>query len=1027
LIENSGTISATGALGQGNNRAIDVHLETAGVTIRQLAAAVGKPAPKIVGDVVLGSGDDLVDLQAGTVTGDLDFSKGGADRLQLSGDASLTGNITDMPAATGSSLAIALSGGSAILGNLNASTPLDISLADSTRFRGDINATGAGPVHIALANASVLNSQLTIGGSSDDTITLSDTAQFVGNANLGGGNNSLSLADHSSWNGSIAFGGGTDHLDLSGNAAVNATALTLGAGDDAVTLSGQATLSTGNIAFGNGHDSLSLIGQSAETGSIGFTDGDDALTLADSASIAGNVTFAGAHNHLSLADAAKLTGTVALGGDGIGTGVTLAGTSVLTGNISSSGATSATINLSDNALLKGDLILVSIAGNVVSLSDNARVTGRAILGEGSSQLSLADSAIISGNVSFGANSDRLALAGNAMISGATDLGDGDDIVTLSDSATLLTSDLLLRNGHDSVSLSGQAKLTGPTTFLDGGDSFSVAGASSVIGKVAFAGADNQLALADTATLTGDVTFGNGKSTVTLGGSSLLTGKLDLGGGAGLVTIGGTSRLLGSLAQSQNSRLVVSGGTLDLTNIGNVTLASLDVSNGGTLTVNISGATGSATHYIVSGVANFGTGSKLLLRPIGMFGTSAHLALITAGSITGGDNLTANQIAVPFLFKSLQLTRSATEIGLDLVRKSATELGLTGSGGIALDPIFAAATSDTKFGTALMNIDSTAALSSAVATLLPDHAGGAFETVTAGARSLARRVEGGNVPRVDHDRWAYWMDHVYFNSSKGTGNTAAFRATGWGTAGGAEVKTAAGNFGASIGYLRGRDRNSDTPHNEVRTKQYEGSLYWNGNFGNFHPYAWASDASVHFNSRRQFTGNTGTEAVVRTSFGSWHGDLVSLEGGASYERRFGGLTVRPNLSLDYNRLHENGYQESGGGSAVDLKVSGRTSDELAGNATLNLGVGSVSPTSTWFTAELEGGRREILSGKLGSTTAQFAGGSSFTLTPEGRDSGWIGRARASIGHGAGRISGEVSAEQQNGKTNVATRVSLQVAL
>ncbi|WP_022697726.1 autotransporter outer membrane beta-barrel domain-containing protein [Euryhalocaulis caribicus] len=52
------------------------------------------PTPAIVGDVRLGSGDDLVNIQAGTLDGDIDFGDG-ADQLTVDGGASVLGSLSD--------------------------------------------------------------------------------------------------------------------------------------------------------------------------------------------------------------------------------------------------------------------------------------------------------------------------------------------------------------------------------------------------------------------------------------------------------------------------------------------------------------------------------------------------------------------------------------------------------------------------------------------------------------------------------------------------------------------------------------------------------------------------------------------------------------------------------------------------------------------------------------------------------------------------------------------------------------------
>ena len=78
-------------------------------------------------------------------------------------------------------------------------------------------------------------------------------------------------------------------------------------------------------------------------------------------------------------------------------------------------------------------------------------------------------------------------------------------------------------------------------------------------------------------------------------------------------------------------------------------------------------------------------------------------------------------------------------------------------------------------------------------------------------------------------------------------------------------------------------------------------------------------------------------------------------------------------------------------------------------------------------ELEGGRRQIVSGTLGATTASFKDGTPFTLTPDDRTSGWIGRFRGIAGNSAFQVAGEVSAEEQQSHIGWAFRASLRVGL
>ncbi len=133
LIENSGAISATGAKKDTDrNVAIDLSGNAGGVTIRQTQVGSTYKAPSIEGDILLGAGDDRLEVADGTVAGTVRFG-GGANALALSGDA--------------------VQSGAAIFGSGNDA----MSLAGTSRFSGSVDFGGG-----------------------TDSLTLGDTASFTG-------------------------------------------------------------------------------------------------------------------------------------------------------------------------------------------------------------------------------------------------------------------------------------------------------------------------------------------------------------------------------------------------------------------------------------------------------------------------------------------------------------------------------------------------------------------------------------------------------------------------------------------------------------------------------------------------------------------------------------------------------------------------------------------------------------------------------------------------------------------------------
>jgi uncharacterized protein with beta-barrel porin domain len=368
------------------------------------------------------------------------------------------------------------------------------------------------------------------------------------------------------------------------------------------------------------------------------------------------------------------------------------------------------------------------------------------------------------------------------------------------------------------------------------------------------------------------------------------------------------------------------------------------------------------------------------------------------------------------------------VAIQIARKTTSELGLNRSQASAYNAIYNALDKDAKVAGSFLAVADGDTFRRNVRQMLPDHAGGTFEAVTSGSRATARFLADPTAPYSDQGNWGFWLQQVAWGTSADLTDTADYSISGWGAAGGGEVETGVGNFGLSLAYLAGKDADGGT-ENEVTSNQYEVGGYWRGAWGGFRAHARASWAHIRFKGERHFSGAIGSEEVERDTEGRWKGKLLSAAGGLSYEMRMGRLSIRPIAAVDYYKLREGGYTEEGGGEAFDLIVDKRTSDELAVSGTLALGLnfGGQSTESSWFRAEIEGGRRQIVGGSLGKTTARFSGGQAFTLVPEERTNGWVGRVRGIGGNNFFSLGGEFSAEEQQGHAAVAARVSLQFGL
>jgi hypothetical protein len=568
------------------------------------------------------------------------------------------------------------------------------------------------------------------------------------------------------------------------------------------------------------------------------------------------------------------------------------------------------------------------------------------------------------------------------------------------------------------------KITGAVLFGSGNDVFEV-NDGSVIGATRFGAGNNRLALAGDAVVQGDVSFGAGADTLTLAGTSALTGAVDFGGGADALTIAGTAKVSGALANTGGLAVTMTGGTLDARNTGAVALTSLNVTGDSTIGVTIDPSTKGATQYQAT-TASFGQGAKIAVSVASVGSAEGDYVVVKAGTLTGGSNLTATGTSLPYMFKgTVSANDAAGQVSLKVARKSVTELGLSRSQGAAYDAVFKALDKDAKVAGVFLGIREQGSFQDAVQQMLPDHAGGVFETVTRGSRTLGGYIAdpnamvaeiGGNV--------GFWLQQAAWGTSKSRSDSAGYRSTGWGASGGLELDSGIGKFGASIAYLNGKAEQRRVEH-QVDANQYEAAVHWRNSWGGFNTFARASAAYINFSGSRRFEGMFGTEKVERTATGDWNGQLYSAAGGLSYEFRTGRLTLRPGATIDYYRLREDKHAEKGGGDAFNLTVAARTSDELAATGTIAAGYDLTKSENGFTRIELEGGRREMVGGSLGKTVARFTGGQSFTLIADEREAGWLGKLRLTGGNEAFRAGGEASVQEQNGRAALSFRATVSV--
>lgn len=1010
------SITSTGAINPTSGSAVTLDSNNSvtnagGITIKEANGANGILANAGVAGSITNSGTITVseayaptDTNGDTVP-DGPFAQG-SNRFGIHAAGAFTGTISN-------------SGTITVQGNDSAGIALDGPLTGDLEQTGTINVAGDRSVGVragAISGNVALNgaigvkggnvSGVLLNGDIGGTLVVQATISSTGYSSIGLPTDITKLTA-----GNLLQGGPTMQIagSVAGGALFTASTSTKDANGNTVTTTAAALTS-----YGSAPALLIGSGQAITLGAVASDADKHGLVI--NGSIAGSGVYGGvAANALviggqggsvNIANGMTIGGTVtAVANDASATGIRIAsGATVPTATVSGSVSAAGSSKAADTSVA----FQIDSGATLSSITNSGSIKAAAA-GTASSATAILD------------KSGTLALVTN---SGAISAAGGANNVAIDLSAATAATQI---NQIAPASGTGAPSILGDVKFGSGDDKFTIA-AGSMAGSTSFGAGANMLALSNAATYAGKVTFGAGNDTMSLAGTSTFTGQADFGGGSDSLTIGGTASFTGTIANSGGLALAVSGGSFSATNTGTTALASLAVAGGGTLGVVIDGS-GNATHYVVAGAASFDTASKLALHFTDLAHTVGTYTVVTAGSVSGVNNIATTGATLPYLFKS-SIATSAGGNGVDVTvaRKTATELGLNRSASSAYDAIYAAITADKPVGGAFLSINDAPTLTRSLRELLPDHAGGAFDTVSSASRATARILADPDAPLADEGNWGFWIQQVGWGRTKAIGDTSGYHITGWGASGGAEIQVGnIGRFGLSAAYLAGQDSDSDTP-NEVNANQYEVGAYWRSDWGPLHAFARGAYGTIDFKSHRRFVGVDGTDPIVRTSTGAWNGKLYSGTAGVSYKLQLGSFSLRPQVSVDYYHLKEGHYAETGSDAAINLIVNGRTSDELAANGALALGYNFFDQSAEeggFLRAELEGGRRQLIGGSLGSTTAHFTGGQNFTLTPEDRTSGWTGALRLKGGTSGYAITGEFSGEQQQSHVSVALRAGLQV--
>ncbi len=647
---------------------------------------------------------------------------------------------------------------------------------------------------------------------------------------------------------------------------------------------------------------------------------------------------------------------------------------------------------------------ISIVGSVTAngIFDNVVSTAMEIGGGGGSA-TVNGGIDISGKVdstSYSANANGIVIGAGANVSSLTNSGTIQSVVNLGrDGTTGGLSTAILDYGGALSSITNTGTITalsanGQAVALDlRADSTLVTvtqsksgttTASSINGNILF-GSNGGVLNLNAGTIAGSVSFGDSlNNALTINNGGVLGGGISQAAG-------------GQLA------LDIVNGRLDETSITKLILKSLTIGSSGQIDFAVDPTTGKSGAAVVTGAVLFASGAKLGLTLDAQLTAPEVLTVIqTAGStgaLVGQPSLLLGE--VPYFYNAQIVTDAAGgTIMVDLRDRSFAEAGVLGSES-AYNAVFKDNYNDAGIRDAFNGAGTQQQFKRLFQQMLPSYSGGVFEVLAQGADTLAR-TESGNPIMQSGAHAGGWAQQFGFGAVDSTSSSPGYHGGGLGFAFGWEQPASAiSNWGIAVAYMRASASDFDTgPNNQEIGTTYTAGVYWREIDGGLHTDASINAGVAELNSQRFFSGTDLTGGTVsRSADANWTGGVAQAHLGISYEEPIGGdFYVKPSISGDYFVLYQGSRNEHNGGSAFDLQVASNTDKQGSVTGGVAAGMQFGDRDFTWRPEVMVGYKQAF--GGPDAVVAQFAGGSSFSLSPASQKGGPV----AHIGiHGGNKYS------------------------
>lgn len=485
---------------------------------------------------------------------------------------------------------------------------------------------------------------------------------------------------------------------------------------------------------------------------------------------------------------------------------------------------------------------------------------------------------------------------------------------------------------------------------------------------------------------GEIRFGSGNDTINLNAGTI-RGDVSFGAGADVFNIDNGGIYVGQLSDSDgaltinvtNGTLALSGGTV------NITSATFDAD--AQLGVLLSSTPANSTFIEALGTVTFAPGAVIIpVVPSDLPDALSHIFLTANGGLVGAGNVTGVVAGegVPWVY-NLAINQLGNSLEADFVLKTAAELNLTGNQTAAYSAIIDAMRTDAAAAVAFASLDTEYEFFNAYEDLMPAYSSAATELLA----TAIQQAQGATSNRLSHTRLtglnevSVWAQEIAYglNREPSDRNGLEFRGQGFGLAIGIDGPLDNGAlFGLSASFVASETEEPGRPEGEISAWIAQGNAYYGTAVGAIDLDFIAGVGFGQLSSRRFVEIGTGFSALSEADWWAYeaHGTVRASMPMALSDW----FVVTPIASLTYAGMGEQGYTESGGGTAIDFEAGDAFSHRLWADIGVEFSTRWRLRGGGYVAPRIYGGYRANALDEPTERTFRFVSGvSEFTLADE----------------------------------------------